>query len=123
MNYKIIDGVAYKCEQIDITDIQVEVNQAKAVIDEQHKKLGEINNSIDEIVVSTNKQIENYKNQINAIQATITSLEAKKANAIVPFEAQKVECAEKINRVKEQLASKKEIIAALLPNEAQTLDL
>lgn len=123
MNYKIIDGVAYKCEQIDITDIQVEVNQAKAVIDEQHKKLGEINNSIDEIVVSTNKQIENYKNQINAIQATITSLEAKKANAIAPFEAQKVECAEKINRVKEQLASKKEIIVALLPNEAQTLDL
>lgn len=121
MNYKIIDGVAYKCEEINLDDIRVEVNQAKAVIDEQHKKIIELNNSINEVVVSTSKQVENYKNQILAIQATIASLESKKLALIAPFENQKAECNDKITRVKEQLSSKKDIIVALLPDEAKTI--
>ena len=121
MNYKIIDGVAYKCEEINLDDIRVEVNQAKAVIDEQHKKIIELNNSINEVVVSTSKQVENYKNQILAIQATIANLESKKLASIAPFENQKAECNDKITRVKEQLSSKKDIIVALLPDEAKIL--
>lgn len=119
MSYKIIDGVAYKCEEVDLADVRVEVNQAKAVINEQSKKLADINANIEIITSQTAKQIESYRTQIASIEATIANLENKKVAAVVPLENQKSECNEKIAKVREQLAEKQDIITALLPDDAK----
>lgn len=121
MTYKIIDGVAYKCEEINLNDIKVEVNQAKAVINEQIKKIAEIDTAIDEVVLQTAKQIDHYKAQIVNIENAIANLNSKKASSIAPFEAQKAECNNKIARVKEQLSTQKDVIVALLPDDAQAI--
>lgn len=121
MTYKIIDGVAYKCEEINLNDIKVEVNQAKAVINEQTKKIAEIDTAIDEVVLQTAKQIDHYKAQIVNIENAIANLNSKKVSSIAPFEAQKAECNNKIARVKEQLSTQKDVIVALLPDDAQAI--
>lgn len=123
MTYKIIDGVAYKCEEINLNDIKVEVNQAKAVINEQTKKIAEIDTAIDEVVLQTAKQIDHYKAQIVNIENAIANLNSKKVASIAPFEAQKAECNNKIARVKEQLSTQKDVIVALLPDDAQAIGL
>lgn len=121
MTYKIIDGVAYRCEEINFNDIKVEVNQAKAVINEQTKKIAEIDAAIDEVVLQTAKQIDHYKAQIVNIENAIANLNSKKALSLAPFETQKAECNNKIARVKEQLSTQKDVIVALLPDDAQTI--
>lgn len=121
--YKVIDGVAYKVEELNVEELKQEVDKAVLEIETVEKEKAQHEANIKNMSSQFDAQVEAYEKQIANLAALVETVKEKKASVIAPHEALVKECDEKLVCLKDALVDKKEIIESLLPEESKKLGL
>lgn len=121
MNYKIIDGKVYKVEEVSTDDLKIEVEQVIGVVNEQNEKKRQLLTQLSKTQEPIDSQIVSLENQLASINIALENLKNKKISIINSYNPLLLDCDDKIQKAKNTLSDKQEIIKSLLPEQSKKL--
>lgn len=114
MKYEIIDGKLFEVKEVDADQFKIEIEQALKVVEEQEKKVEQLEAQKKNVCASFDNQIVQYQNAIKGI-------EERKVNACKPYDDEITNAKVKVDAVKVRLQEKKEALELLFPEASSKL--
>lgn len=111
MAYELRNGKYYKVEEVDLTNIEKEVKQAIAFIEQQKNSILPLSERVKAIELKKQQEVDKLKQEIERIELTYS-------NEIEAYNAEIAKYEAKILSAKESLNDKANIIKDVFPNDS-----